>query len=117
MADTLKHGVEEQNEQFLVERPATKLVKEIQDQAERTDFPQSGQKCPESDGERESPHPGMAGLLRDSEHEDDDETMGRVDAAETSSLYLEIMKAPESENTKPNEVGHTEVLCPQMGVY
>ena len=41
--------------------------------------------------------------------------MGRVAAAETPSLYLETMEAPESENTKPNEVGHTEVLCPQMG--
>jgi hypothetical protein len=29
MADTLKHGVEQQNEQFLVERPATKLVRKI----------------------------------------------------------------------------------------
>ena len=62
MANMLKHGVEQQNEQFLVERPPTKLAEEIQDQTERTDFPQSGQKCPERDGEREILHPGMAGL-------------------------------------------------------
>lgn len=58
----------------------------------------------------------MAGPLRDSEHEDDDATMGRVDKTETPSLHLETMEDSESENTKPHKAGHTEILRPQMGI-
>ena len=58
----------------------------------------------------------MAGLLRDSEHEGDDATMGRMAETETSGLHMETMEGSESENTKPYEVGHIEILCPQMGI-
>ena len=79
-------------------------------------IPQSGQKCPESDGKRKSLHPGMAGLLRDSQHEDDNATMGRVAETETPGLHLETMEGSGSENTKPHKAGHTEILRPQMGI-
>ena len=29
---------------------------------------------------------------------------------------METMEGSESENTKPYEVGHTEIPCPQMGI-
>ena len=89
---------------------------ESQGQTERTDFPQSGQKCPESDGERKGLHPGMVGLLRDSEYEDNDATMGRMAKTETSGLHMETMEGSESENPQPHEVGHTEIQSPQMGI-
>ena len=59
----------------------------------------------------------MAGLLRDSEHEDDNAKMGRMAKTETSSLHMETMEGSESENTKPYEVGYTETLRLQMGIY
>lgn len=44
------------------QHPSTRNVsEESQGQIESADFPQSGQKYPEGDGERESLHPGMAG--------------------------------------------------------
>ena len=58
----------------------------------------------------------MVGLLRDSEHEDNDATMGRMAKTETSGLHMETMEGSESENTKPYEVGHTEILCQEMGI-
>ena len=59
----------------------------------------------------------MAGLLRDSEHEDDNAEMGRVAEKEAPCLHLETMEDSESENTKPYEAGYTEILCPQMGLH
>mgnify|MGYP003293183879 CR=1 FL=1 len=41
----------------------------------------------------------MAGLLRDSEHEDNDAEMGRVAKTEIPCLHLEAMESPE-ENKK-----------------
>lgn len=52
----------------------------------------------------------MAGLLRDSEHEDDDAKMGRVAKKETPCLHLETMGSPKGENTKPNKTGHTKII-------
>ena len=58
----------------------------------------------------------MVGLLRDSEHEDNDAEMGRVAEKKTPSLHLETMESPKHKNTKPHETGHTEVLCPKVGL-
>ena len=58
----------------------------------------------------------MAGLLRDSEHEDNDAEMGRVTEKKTPGLHLETMESSESEDTQPHETWYTEILCPQMGV-
>ena len=63
-----------------------------QGQTKRTDFPQSGQECPKGDGECKGLHPGMSGLLWDSEHEDNDAEMGRVAEKKNPSLYLETME-------------------------
>ena len=53
-----------------------KVLEESQSEAERADFPQSGQKCPSGDGESKCLHPWLAWLLRDCEHEDNDAEMG-----------------------------------------
>ena len=53
-----------------------KVLEESQSKAERADFPQSGQKCPSGDAESKGLHPGLAWLLRDCEHEDNNAEMG-----------------------------------------
>ena len=35
---------------------------------------------------------------------------------QTPSLHLETMESPNRKNTKPHETGHTEVLCPKVGL-
>ena len=50
--------------------------KEGQGQAQRTDFPQSGQKRPRRNEESGELHPRMAESLRNSKYEGDDETSG-----------------------------------------
>ena len=54
----------------------------------------------------------MAGLLRDSEYEDNDAEMGRVAEKETPCLHMETMENPNSENPQPYETGYTKILCP-----
>ncbi len=90
-----------------------KVLEESQSQSKRTDFPQSGQKCPESDGERKSLHPGMAGLLRDSKHEDNDAKMGRVAPPKVSDVYLETMEISWNESEEPDKVGNAQVASLQ----
>ena len=59
----------------------------------------------------------MAGLLRDSEHEDNDAQMGLMAETEASGLHLETMESAVSEDTQPHKVGHSEILCQQMGIW
>ena len=47
----------------------------------------------------------MAGLLRDSEHEDNDAEMGRVASATLPNVYLEAMEEPEDKDKESNEIG------------
>ena len=49
----------------------------------------------------------MAGLLRDSEHEDDDATMGRMASPPLPLLYLEAMEDAENKGKESNATGHT----------
>ena len=86
-----------------------KVLEESQSQAERTDFPQSGQKCPGRDAEGKGLHPRLAGLLRDSEHEDDDAKMGRVAAPPFTDVYLETMEESKDESKEPDEAGDASV--------
>ena len=47
----------------------------------------------------------MAGLLRDSEHEDDDAKIGRVAAPPFTDVYLETVEESTDESKEPDEVG------------
>ena len=47
----------------------------------------------------------MAGLLRDSEHEDNDAEMGRVVTVPFSGVYLETMEESKNKSQKSNEIG------------
>ena len=49
----------------------------------------------------------MAGLFRDSEHEEYHEKLGRVAETQTPGVHLETMEGAESEDTKPYEIRHT----------
>lgn len=89
-----------------------KVLEESQGQAERTDFPQPGQKCPGRDAEDKSLHPGLAGLLRDSEHENNHAGMGRLAAPQIPVLHLEAMEESTDESKELNEVGY----APMAGI-
>ena len=47
----------------------------------------------------------MAGLLRDSKHEDDDARMGQVASPPIQVLHLETMEETQNEGRKSNETG------------
>ena len=82
-----------------------KVLEESQGQAERTDFPQSGQKCPGRDAEGKGLHPGLAGLLRDSKHENNNGQMGRVAAPQNPDVYLEAVEESTDESKEPDKIG------------
>ena len=47
----------------------------------------------------------MAGLLRDSEHEDDDARLGRMAAPPLSDVHLEAMEEPKDKDKESHEIG------------
>ena len=79
------------------------VLEESEAEAERADFPQSGQKRPQGDGERKDFHPRMAWLLRNCKHKDDHAGMGWLAAPENPDVYLEAMEEAENESGKPKE--------------
>ena len=81
------------------------FFEESKAKAERIDFPQSGQKRPQGDGECKGLHSRMAWLLRNRKHEDDHAGMGRLASPENPDVYLETMEEAENESAKPYEVG------------
>lgn len=95
--------------QWHIHSGARKVLEESQGQAERTDFPQPGQKCPGRDAEGKGLHPGLAGLLRDCEHEDNHAGMGRLAAPPLQMLYLETMEETQDESKEPDEIGDAPV--------
>ena len=62
-----------------------KVFEESQSQAERTDFPQLWQKCPKGNREHKGLHSRLAGLLWDSEHENNNARMGPVEETQNES--------------------------------
>ena len=86
-----------------------KVLEESQSQAERADFPQPGQKCPGRDAEGKGLHPGRAGLLRDSEHEDNHAGMGRLAAPQIPVLHLETMEETPDKSKEPYKTGDSGV--------
>ena len=90
-----------------------KDLEESQSQIERTDFPQSGQKCPEGDGKRKGLHPWMAGLLRDSEHEDNDARMGRLATSSFPHVHMEAVEETQNEGEEPHDIGDAGVASSQ----
>ena len=95
---------------------ARKVLEESQGQTERTDFPQSGQECPKGDGKRKGLHPGMAGLHRDSEHEDDNGRLGRVATLPLSDVHLEAVEESKNKSQKSDEIGNSGMASLRSGV-
>ena len=58
----------------------------------------------------------MAGLLRDSEHEDDDATMGRVASPPLPNVYMEAMEEPKDQSQKLDEIGTSGMASVRSGV-
>ena len=85
-----------------------KLPEESQRETERTDFPQSGQKRPESDEECKSLHMRMAWLLRNSKYAKDDERMGRMAAPEVPDVYLETVEGTEGKGGKSGKARRSQ---------
>ena len=79
------------------------FFEESKAKAERTDFPQSGQKRPQGDGECKGLHPRMAWLLRNRKHKDNHAGMGWLAAPENPDAHLETMEEAEDESAKPHE--------------
>ena len=50
----------------------------------------------------------MAGLLRDSKHEDNDAKMGRVAPPEVSDVYLETMEEAQNQSRELDKAGSAE---------
>ena len=51
----------------------------------------------------------MAGLLRDSEHEDDNAEMGRVAVKEGPDVYLEAMEESPDKSEEPEDIGNAKM--------
>ena len=84
-------------------------VEESQSEAERTDFPLIRQKCPGRDAECKGLHPGLAGLLRDWKHKDNNAKMGRVAKKKIPLLHLETVETPQNEGEEPCKPGNAPV--------
>ena len=84
-------------------------VEESQSEAERTDFLLIRQKCPGRDAECKGLHPGLAGLLRDCEYEDDNAKVGRMAEKKIPLLYLEAVEASQNESKEPCKVGNASM--------
>ena len=69
------------------------------------------------DAEGKSLHPGLAGLLRDSEHENNHAGMGRMAAPQIPVLHLEAMEKTRNQSEKSHAAGDTRVAgvgCKQL---
>lgn len=77
-----------------------KVFKGSKGQTERTDFPQSEQKCLGRNGESKRLHAGLAGLLRNYEHENNHERLGRMASSEISDARLETMEETKNKIEK-----------------
>ena len=55
----------------------------------------------------------MAGLLRNSEHEDNDAKMGRVAEKKAPGVHLEAMEESQDESEESNDVGNAKMASLQ----
>ena len=88
-----------------------KVSEESKAEAERTDFPQSGQKRPQGDGERKGLYPRMAWLFLHCEYAYNNAKMGRMAAPSVSDVYLETMEAAEDESKESDEARTPGMAC------
>lgn len=80
--------------------------REVKAEAERTDFPQSGQKRPCGNAEHKGLHTRMAWLLRNCKHEKYDGRLGQVAAPPFPDVHLETVEEAKDACYEPKEVRH-----------
>ena len=86
-----------EGEEWSIHSSPCKVPQESKAEAQRIDFPQSGQKRPSGDVQGKSIHPRMAWLLLHSEYAKHYEKLGRMAETPSSDVYLEAMEETENK--------------------
>ena len=90
------------------------VLEESKAEAQRADFPQSGQKRPRGHVQGKSVYPRMACLLLHSEHAKHNEKLERIAAPPLSDVYLEAVETVENKSEVLMKLGLPELRAREV---